>query len=350
MVLSAACANFRGMTKPQDHHPDDTGAEGGDASGPQPPQYRRPGDTPTADGSSQQGANPWAQPGAGPSAQQGAGQWGSQGSGQWGQAGAGYGAGASQQWAQQNPYGAQGQSAQWQGQDYGAQGYNNQGYGGPNYGNQGYPEQGYAGPGGQWQGQGYENQGYQEQPEEKSNGRNILIIVLLVLALLAAVAFAVFWFTGKPGEGKSSEQTTVSSSEATDARGTEDEDADAQGDDRDEDANREDDDEDTGDEAESRPKNPRLPGYATPVNSSARGSNPGGDLNSVWKSGPTSDSFALAVRDAYVDAYLDGDEDEFNHVVEAYSDVTGTSYTMSCRDNGEYVHCTGGNDANVYIA
>lgn len=340
------------MTKPQNHHSDDPGAEGGDASGPQPPQYRRPGDTPAGDGARQPGANPWDQPGAGPSAQQG--------SGQWGQAGAGYGAGASQQWAQQNPYGGQGQAGQWQGQGYGGQGYNNQGYSGPNYGNQGYPEQGYAGPGGQWQGQGYENQDYPEQPEEKSNGRNILIIVLLVLALLAAVAFAAFWFTGKPDEGKSSDQTTVSSSGATDARGAEDEDADADRDDEDtnredddEDANREDDDaddEDANDDNDSRPKNPRLPGYATPVNDSARGSNPGGDLNSVWKSGPTSDSFALAVRDAYVDAYLDGDEDEFNHVVEAYSDVTGTSYTMSCRDNGEYVHCTGGNDANVYIA
>lgn len=322
MVLSARCANFRGMTKPQNHRPDDAGAEGGGASGPQPPQYRRPGDTPVGDGAGQQASNPGAQQGSGLSAQQGPGQWG--------QAGAGYGAGASQQWAQQNPYGGQGQGGQWQGQ-----GYNNQGY---------------SGPGGQWPGQGYENQGYQEQPEEKSNGRNILIIVLLVLALLAAAAFAAFWFTGKPGEGKSSDQTTVSSSEATDARGTEDEDADAQGDDRDDDEDDDADDEDAEDDNDSRPKNPRLPEYATPVNDSARGSNPGGDLNSVWKSGPTSDSFALAVRDAYVDAYLDGDEDEFNHVVEAYSDVTGTSYTMSCRDNGEYVHCTGGNDANVYIA
>ena len=174
--------------------------------------------------------------------------------------------------------------------------------------------------------------------------------MLVVLALLAAAGFAAFWFTGKPGGGKSSEQTTVSSAEGTDAPGSEEENADAGRDDRDEDANREDDDEDTDDEAGSRPKNPNLPGYATPVNSSARGSNPGGDLNSVWKSGPTSDSFALAVRDAYVDAYLNGDEDDFNHVVEAYSDVTGTSYTMTCRDNGQYVHCTGGNDANVYIA
>lgn len=305
MVLSVRCANFRGMTKPQNHRPDDAGAEGGGASGPQPPQYRRPGDTPVGDGAGQQASNPGAQQGSGLSAQQGPGQWG--------QAGAGDGAGASQQWAQQNPYGGQGQ-------------------------------------GGQWQGQGYNNQGYQEQPEEKSNGRNILIIVLLVLALLAAAAFAAFWFTGKPGEGKSSDQTTVSSSEATDARGTEDEDADAQGDDRDDDEDDDADDEDAEEDNDSRPKNPRLPEYATPVNDSARGSNPGGDLNSVWKSGPTSDSFALAVRDAYVDAYLDGDEDEFNHVVEAYSDVTGTSYTMSCRDNGEYVHCTGGNDANVYIA
>ena len=342
MVLSAACANFRGMTKPHDHHPDDAGAEGGGASGPQPPQYRRPGDTPTGDGAGQPGANPWTQPGAGPSAQES--------SGRWGQAGAGYDAGAAQQWGQQNPYGVPAQSGQWQGQDYGGQGYNNQGYGGPNYGNQGYPEQGYAGPGGQWQGQGYAPQGYPEQPEEKSSGRNILIIVLVVLALLAAAGFAAFWFTGKPGGGKSSEQTTVSSAEGTDAPGSEEENADAGRDDRDEDANREDDDEDTDDEAGSRPKNPNLPGYATPVNSSARGSNPGGDLNSVWKSGPTSDSFALAVRDAYVDAYLNGDEDDFNHVVEAYSDVTGTSYTMTCRDNGQYVHCTGGNDANVYIA
>src|SRR5699024_11940767 len=99
------------MTKPHDHHPDDAGAEGGGASGPQPPQYRRPGDTPTGDGAGQPGANPWTQPGAGPSAQES--------SGQWGQAGAGYGAGAAQQRGQQNPYGGQAQSGQWQGQDYG---------------------------------------------------------------------------------------------------------------------------------------------------------------------------------------------------------------------------------------
>ena len=151
----------------------------------------------------------------------------------------------------------------------------------------GLPGAGLCGPGWPVASQGYARRSWAAGGE--SSGRNILIIVLVVLALLAAAGFAAFWFTGKPGGGKSSEQTTVSSAEGTDAPGSEEENADAGRDDRDEDANREDDDEDTDDEADSRPKNPNLPGYVTPVNDSARGSNPGGDLNSVWKSGPTSD-------------------------------------------------------------
>lgn len=99
--------------------------------------------------------------------------------------------------------------------------------------------------------------------------------------------------------------------------------------------------------SQARPSDPRLPSDAVAVNSAAR-SQSAGDLNAVWKSGPTSDDFALAVRDAFVEAYL-GDR-SFDQEVDVYSSVTGQSYTMRCSDNGEYVHCRGGNDANVYIA
>lgn len=98
-----------------------------------------------------------------------------------------------------------------------------------------------------------------------------------------------------------------------------------------------------------RPEKADLPAEAEPVNDAARSGQPAGDFNNVYKSGPTSDEFAVSVRDAWVHDYLVGDR-VIDRDVTVASSVTGQSYTMTCADKGSYVHCTGGNDANVYIS
>lgn len=97
-----------------------------------------------------------------------------------------------------------------------------------------------------------------------------------------------------------------------------------------------------------RPTSASLPAGVTPVNDAARNGAPTGNFNSVWLSGPTTEGFAVVVRDAYVTAYM-ADRKTDQSVV-AVSPTTRQSYTMTCRDTGSYIHCTGGNNANVYIA
>lgn len=99
---------------------------------------------------------------------------------------------------------------------------------------------------------------------------------------------------------------------------------------------------------EGRPATPELPNAATPVNQAALNSEPAGNFNNVYLSGPTTAPFALAVRDAFVDHFLE--TKETSGVIQAYSPMTRITYTMNCEDKKSYVHCTGGNNANVYIA
>jgi hypothetical protein len=103
----------------------------------------------------------------------------------------------------------------------------------------------------------------------------------------------------------------------------------------------------------ARPKEADLPAGSEPVNAAARNDEPAGNFNNIYKSPQvgdsyTSDDFAEAVRDAFVDAYLE--DKEIDHVLDVYSDAARRSIEMTCRDAGSYVHCSGGNNANVYIA
>lgn len=74
-----------------------------------------------------------------------------------------------------------------------------------------------------------------------------------------------------------------------------------------------------------------VPSYATNLGSG------------VYKSGPTTNEFAYNVAYAYR-SYGSG-----NHKVRAYSPEKDRYYSMNCVDYGGYAHCTGGDDANVYI-
>ena len=99
----------------------------------------------------------------------------------------------------------------------------------------------------------------------------------------------------------------------------------------------------------NRPAQPSLPAGASPANDAAATQTDAGNLNNVYTgSASTSAGFAQAVRDAFVNHYLD--TNELSGRVTATSPVTGGNYTMNCEDNGEYVTCTGGNNAVVYIS
>jgi len=97
------------------------------------------------------------------------------------------------------------------------------------------------------------------------------------------------------------------------------------------------------------PERAAVPAGAIPANEAARTNAPTGDYNSVWRGTEvTSEPFALAVRDVFVNNYLATNRTE--DTIFVYSTVTGQTYEMSCRDNGSYITCRGGENAVVYIA
>lgn len=175
------------------------------------------------------------------------------------------------------------------------------------------------------------------------NGLRIAVVVLVVLLVVAVGVILATQWNSLFGKGDSS-ATGVTTTTVTPPPA----DAGAQGDGTRGDGPGGDDGAGDGADSGARPTDPGLPGGVLAVNAAARNGEPVGNFNAVWKSGPTSDDFAVAVRDAFVDAYLDNRET--SQTVNAYSPATYQSYAMTCTDTGSYVHCTGGNNANVYIA
>ena len=164
---------------------------------------------------------------------------------------------------------------------------------------------------------------YQEKQSSGARWAIIALIVLAVIALCAALAF----FLLKSGSDEKNTSPILTTSAATTIEAPPTEEA---------------------AKVPKRPAYPSLPAGAVAANEAAMSGAAGGDLNNVYRdSTMTSPEFARAVRDAYVEHYLS--TKEYNAVITAYSPVTGITYTMDCRDNGEYVTCTGGNNAIVYI-
>lgn len=198
-------------------------------------------------------------------------------------------------------------------------------------------------------------QQYQQPEPPRKSGAGAVLMVLIPLLIIAIVAAVLVWrWDDIFGSGTSDDAAPIpeiSQNQVPETEAVPDEDEEDGADDTD-DTDGEDGEDDGGDSG-ARPDSPDLPGNVEPVNAAARNNEPTGDFNSVYKSPPsgdnyTSDDFAEAVRDAFVEAYLDnGDTDQSLNVA---SPVTGESYQMNCTDEGSYVHCSGGNNANVYIA
>lgn len=196
------------------------------------------------------------------------------------------------------------------------------------------------------------------QNDKSSGGTRLFFLIAIPLLILILIAALLVWkwddFFGSDDSG--SQGTAIAPQEPGAGSGTEDDaDNDAEASDEAQEAEESDSENADSDRERGRPSDPDLPDDVVPANAAARNNTPAGDFNNIYTSPPgsssyTSEEFAQAVRDAFVDAYLDSDDMETNHVLDVHSPVTNQSYEMTCRDNGDYIHCTGGNDANVYIA
>lgn len=206
-------------------------------------------------------------------------------------------------------------------------------YGYPGY--YGYEEQqrGYRGP------EYYAAESSEDDARRGSSGPMLALLIVLLVVLLAAIGGLAWWYFGNRGDDPEAAATATSatSTPAEPARTTP------------EDPTHTSTATSTASEDKARPSEADLPSGVQPANEAARVGEVAGDFNSVYLSGPTSESFAQAVRDAYVRAYLDDNETD-QDLDDVYSPVTGEHYSVTCRDQGSYVHCTGGNNANVYIA
>ena len=98
----------------------------------------------------------------------------------------------------------------------------------------------------------------------------------------------------------------------------------------------------------NRPTSPALPAGAVPANASAWSNAPGGKFENAYVgSSVTSSEFASEVQKSFLIQYqLSKSTTQTLHVV---SPVTGQLYEMNCSDNSQYVTCTGGINAVVYI-
>lgn len=161
-------------------------------------------------------------------------------------------------------------------------------------------------------------------PNNDNRGLTIAVIVLAIIAVALLVgAMAFFYFSNSKGSStagnSASSQVKSASSENSPASST----------------------------AQRRAQNFQPPASWRHCSGSG---NPG-DLNLVYAEDVggniTSCPFATNVRNAFVEHYrmtnkLDG-------TITANSPTTGKTYTMTCRDDGEVVTCTGGTNATVHI-
>lgn len=215
------------------------------------------------------------------------------------------------------------QTPQYQGQQFQGQQYQPQQQG-PHGGFQPHPHR-----------QQHEPQ--RNEPRRKNSDRGIIIalVIAIIAVLLAVLAFgwSQGWFGSSSDDdaAQSSSQQTSQSGEASSSASSSSSAPSSTS------------------ESASRPKNPSLPSGAMPVNEAAQNNQPAGDFNNVYRGTQiTSEAFALATRDAFVDNYIA--TKNTNAALTVYSPVTGQTYSMSCQDNKQYVTCTGGNDAVVYIS
>jgi hypothetical protein len=207
---------------------------------------------------------------------------------------------------------------------------------------------------------GYRNQPVPDYPEpSSSDGGRLFFLIAIPLLVIILVGALLMWKWDDFFGSDDADNAQAPQAAATESQESGGDDSNGSGSDEESTEAAESEGADSADSADSdaangaRPKEADLPAGSEPVNAAARNDEPAGNFNNIYKSPQvgdsyTSDDFAEAVRDAFVDAYLE--DKEIDHVLDVYSDAARRSIEMTCRDAGSYVHCSGGNNANVYIA
>ncbi|ODQ39470.1 pilus assembly FimT family protein [Corynebacterium amycolatum] len=163
-------------------------------------------------------------------------------------------------------------------------------------------------------------------PSNDNKGLTIAVIVLALIAVALLVgAMAFFYFSDSKGVNSAGSNSSQSVQSA-----------------RTEDSS-------TSSTAEQKR---RAEGFQPPSSwRHCSGSGDPGDLNLVYAENvggnTTTCQFATNVRNSFVEQYQL--TKKLNGTVTASSPTTGKTYTMTCRDNGEVVTCTGGTNATVHI-
>ncbi|WP_408910092.1 hypothetical protein ACKFRO_02545 [Corynebacterium amycolatum] len=163
-------------------------------------------------------------------------------------------------------------------------------------------------------------------PSNDNKGLTIAVIVLALVAVSLLVgAMAFFYFSDSKGVNSAGSNSSQSVQSA-----------------RTEDSS-------TSSTAEQKR---RAEGFQPPSSwRHCSGSGDPGDLNLVYAENvggnTTTCQFATNVRNSFVEQYQL--TKKLNGTVTASSPTTGKTYTMTCRDNGEVVTCTGGTNATVHI-
>ena len=172
------------------------------------------------------------------------------------------------------------------------------------------------------------------RPPKKKNTSTIVLSVLVILLSLLLLAAAAYFFFGNGSKNDAQQNSASSSAAGTNATAGSNSGNGAS--------------ESSSEPSESK----RAEGFKVPGTwNKCSGSGAPGDLNLTYAEdyggNQTTCPFATNVRDAFVEHYRK--TDQLSGTIEATSPTTGKNYTMSCKDNGTYVTCTGGSNARVYI-
>lgn len=165
-------------------------------------------------------------------------------------------------------------------------------------------------------------------PSSGNKGLTIAVIVLAIIAVALLVgAMAYFYFSDSRGVNSASSNS--SQSQPAQSASTED-----------------------SSTTSGTEQKHRAEGFQPPSSwRHCSGSGDPGDLNLVYAEDVggniTTCPFATNVRNAFVEHYQL--TKQLSGTVTASSPTTGKTYTMTCRDNGEVVTCTGGTNATVHI-
>lgn len=251
------------------------------------------------------------------------------------------------------PYSAYGQYGDYGQQGYEQQGYEQQGYPQPGYGQPeypqpGYPQHGHSGSfdsyesypeGVDHQGEFYEDPqvaAVSEHPDKRNNGIVVFLVVMVFFLAMFSGGAALFIYSQM---GKQGDQA---------AQGVEQVAEEGEGDGREErgDAPLE----EFGSQLQEldRPKDPKLPPEAVPVNVAAKQNHPAGNLFNVYKAGKVSDEFAVEVQYEYVSTYTEPVQGD--HLLLVFDAAAEEYVELHCQDYSAHVRCVAPGDRVVFIA